>query len=185
MTKTLPALLLAALLLPACGQAPLSAALRPASVAQAQAVTRATITGTVGDQAAAIRIADGAMRVTLGEATFEGTHSFFTVDGTLRAPGQADRALAVRMEGGKLVGEIAGTPLTLTVRDATRARTVTGTWGGRTFEFRFVMQPDARHQLRFEGTLNGHPAVIQGSGPWQGEQFAIYTSLFALLAAAP
>ena len=183
MTKALPALLLAALLLPACAQAPAPAAVRPAGAPTAQAATRAAIAGTVGDQAATIRIADGALRVTLGEATFEGTHSFFNVDGTLRAPGREDQPLAVRMQGGKLVGEIAGTPLALTVRDAARGRNLTGTWGDRAFALAFVTQPDARLQLRFEGTIDGQPALIQGSGPWKGEQFAIYTSLFALLAA--
>lgn len=186
MNKAVPALLLLALMLPACGRAPVQASARPAAGVAAQATTRATMAGTVGDQAAAIRIADGALRVTLGDATFEGTHSFFNVDGTLRAPGRGDRVLAVRMEKGKVVGEIDGTPLVMKVgTTSSRARKLTGTWGERTFALDFLTQPDARLQLRFEGTIAGHAATIQGGGPWQGEQFAVYASLFALLASAP
>jgi len=191
MTKALPALLLAALLLPACGRAPLAAGPRPAAApaarATSQATTRAALTGTLGDEPVRVAIHDGTMRVTLGDAVFEGTHGFFDVAGTLRAPDRPDRALAVRMEGGKLVGEIDGVALKMTARkDAeNQQRVLDGVWGERSFTIGFKTQPDAKLQLRFEGPINGRPALIQGSGPWQGEQFAVYTSLFVLLAFAP
>jgi hypothetical protein len=152
-----------------------------------QGVVRARLAGQLGSEPVEVAIQEGQLRLRWGGASFEGQHGFLSVDGVLTRPGKPGLALAVRMEGGKLVGELGGLPLVLKVRQdaANQQRLLDGSWGDRSFAVAFKTAPDAKLQLHFQGQVHGLPLQLDGAGPWQGEQFAIYSCLFVLLGAVP
>lgn len=158
----------------------------PQLAAVAQGLTRAQLDGSLGDRPIRIAIQGGQLHLAWADATFEGQHGLLSVGGRLTQAGRPDRTLAVRMAGGKLVGELGEHPLELKVQsdEANQQRLLKGTWGPHAFQVAFKTAPDAKLQLRFEGSVEGQALRLEGAGPWQGEQFAIYSCLFLLLAAA-